>query len=198
MTHIKILIGVFYLSLVSCTKGQTVTFDNFKQRLFLNANIDKLDTSLITFYKQDKSLKYELGPIWTSTMEGIERGHFFYFVHHPLFSFPFRQGNIELDSYKTDTTEILTNIMLRLEFAEKSEAEKAYSFFTDNFSKLSTRKKLFNEDDSKTAIFINERSINLKKIMIEEGSNDDEMPNAYTIVIGFGIGTDIDDNDTDL
>jgi hypothetical protein len=194
MTRSKISTVFFCLTLSINSIGQTMTFDNFKEQLFLNANLNELDTSLIDYYKQNNSLQYGLGHVWTSMAEGIERAHFFYFKQHPLLPFSFRQGKIELDSYKTDTTYSLTNLMLFLEFAKKSDAEKVYEFLVDNFSKLSTRKKLLKEGDVETAVFTNANSSEPKAILIEKGENDNTLK-GYTIVIGFGSDTLIDDID---
>lgn len=196
MAQPKILIFVFFSTLFINAIGQTMTFDEFNKKLFLSAGLKKLDTSLIDSYKRDNSLRYEMGEIWTSMAEGTERGHFFFFKQNPMLAFPFRQGKIELDTYETDTSYILTNIMMFLEFAKKSEAEKCYKFLIDNYSILSTNKRVMKEDGDESAVFFNSNSGDTKALMISMGRND-ESPRGYTIVIGFTDKSTLDDDEGD-
>lgn len=171
-----------------------MTFAELNKELFLNGDLYKLDTSLIDSYRHDNSLRYELGEIWTSMGKGVERGHFFHFNQHPLLAFSFRQGKVELDTYKTDTSYSLTNIMLFLEFTKKGEAEKCYKFLIDKYSELATKKKVMEEDGDKEALFLNADSAEPSTVSISMGRND-ETPRGYSIVIGFTNKLVLDDDE---
>jgi hypothetical protein len=122
----------------------------------------------------------------------MERIYKFNFRKHPFAPFKFNSGEIELVTNKTDTAESLTDIRLWFVFEKKSEAEKAYKYLVDTFSKLSTRKRETRYKDTRTAEFTNESLGNVRDIIFLVGKADGIIRSGYTLLFGFGndLGND--------
>ena len=84
---------------------------------------------------------------------------------------------------------VFSSPFLKFIFDSKEQSEIAFSELINTYSKLSTRKRFSNDENTKNAEFTDDNSKSIQEIGFEAGKGD-VLANGYVIVIG--LGNDID------
>jgi hypothetical protein len=117
-----------------------MTFDLYTKKLFFNAPIENFNKSLLIFLNKERRLNkvvYEgdtiYPPLSALEQEKSER-HIFKFESHPEIAFKFREGEIELTSYKDNRKKIYVPV-LKLIFDKNVEAKRGHEVLIKEFEK---------------------------------------------------------------
>jgi hypothetical protein len=186
---------LFILTVVQCSRKQTVTLASTTKQLFFDGHIEKSDAGLIEFYKHSKYLSFVpregytiYPPLSALGQEGPDERNTFHFTTHPYLSFPFREGELLIIVRKSQGKKVYDPPLLKLAFDTKEQSELALQELTDRFSKLSTMKRFITNEDTKKAAFTDENVKPYYGIELTQYMGD-ALTKGY--VIWFFLGNDL-------
>ena len=183
---------------VQCTNKRTVTFETVTSQIFFGATLNNANKQLFDFYKTSKHLSYESPQGWTIYpplsalgQEGYSETHTFHFKTHPYLDFRFREGELIIENRKSVDGEEFSKPFIKFLFDTEEQSDFAYKMLVQEFTKLSTRRRIDNTPFTKNAEFTDDNSIQIKKVTIWQGKGY-SFPSPYAIT--FWLENDMDSN----
>ncbi len=183
---------------VQCTNKKTVTFQTATSQIFFDATLNNANKQLFDFYKASKYLSYEPPQGWTIYpplsalgQKGHTETHIFHFKTHPYLDFKFREGELIIENRKSEDGEEFSKPFIKFLFDNEPQSDTAYKVLAEEFTKLSSRKRIDNKQDIKNAEFTDDHSTVNKEITIWQGKAYN-LPIPYVITIW--LENEIDSN----
>lgn len=173
LISILIFLGISF----GCHQKQKMNFETYIRQIFFNADITNNNSSLLNHYKKLdnlKEVKYEgfttYPPLSALGQEESPTNHIFKFKTHQNFPFEFEEGELILQTKKSQESLPL----IKINFETKEQAEEAFQILIKNFRVLSAEKKTEAESWAKTAEFTNKNSKLVSYVMMGN-SNDNTL-----------------------
>ena len=177
---------IFISIIVGCSQNKEMNFETYTKQLFLNADITKNDTSLLSYYKKHGDLnevKYEgfttYPPLSALGQEEFPKKYIFQFKFHPKILFDFREG--ELIVQRTNREQQHSPV-LKFNFDTQEQAEKAFQVLVNDFEGVSEKKRIREREWGKIAEFSDDEPGSVHEIMFSYMKGD-ILVNGYTLII---------------
>jgi hypothetical protein len=166
-----------------------VRFDSRTIQIFFDAPFNKDNIDVFEFYKGSKYLSFEppqgytvYPPLSALGQTGHKETNIFRFKTHPHLSFKFIEGELIIENRKSEDQGVYNKPFIKLLFDTEEQSDSAYKKLVEEFTKLSTRKRIDSNQDPKSAEFTDDHSALNKEITIWQGKAYN-LPNPYVITI---------------
>jgi hypothetical protein len=194
----SLLMAISIMMFVQCTDKKAMTFEIATSQIFFDATLSNANKQLFDFYKTSKDLSYEPPQGWTIYpplsalgQKGHSETHTFHFTTHPYLEFRFREGELIFVNRKSDDREEYGKPFIKFLFDTEEQSDTAYKMLVEEFTKLSSRKRMDSNPSTKSAEFTNDNSSLVIQVTISQGKGYN-FPIPY--VITFWLENDMDSN----
>ncbi|HYH15368.1 MAG TPA: hypothetical protein VD794_09110 [Flavisolibacter sp.] len=155
-----------YCFLATCieSKAQNPAFDSATAKLYFNAPLQTLDTSLFDFFRQHPSLKVH--PPSRRLHEGVLR-YSYGFTTHPAVSFPSVGGLLEVYINTDKKQNQVDGLVISFDFKSAEQALKAYQNICQLFASFTAvKKKYYQRSKSREAVFSNGNNKTARQVQV--------------------------------
>jgi len=188
-------IAIILITFLQCSKQKTVTFDTRISQVFFGAPLDSNNKKIFDYYRASKHFSFEppedyaIYPPLSALDQSDTKTNTFRFKTHPHLFFKFKEGELIIENRKSHDQEVYSKPFIKFLFDHEKQCDAAYNILLDEFTILSTRKRIENTPSTKNAKFTDDNSIKMKKVTIWQGKGY-SFPSPYAIT--FWLENDMD------